>query len=64
MKEVLTDIQDGSFARRWMDEYQSGSKNYQGMLKKRRAHPIEVVGRKLRDRMSWITKSKKSQKAA
>ena len=42
MKEVLTDIQDGSFARRWMDEYQSGSKNYQGMLKKRRAHRLKL----------------------
>jgi ketol-acid reductoisomerase len=64
MKDVLTDIQDGTFARRWMDEYASGSKNYQSMLAERRDHPLEKVGRKLRERMSWLTKKKSEQKAA
>jgi len=63
MRDVLKDIQDGSFARRWMAEYQSGSKNYQAMLAERRAHPIETTGRKLRDRMSWIAKPKKAKAA-
>ncbi len=63
MREVLKDIQDGSFARQWMAEYQSGSKNYQAMLAERRAHPIETTGRKLRDRMSWIAKPKKAKAA-
>ncbi len=64
MQEVLAEIQDGSFARRWMDEYKDGSKNYKSMLAERREHPIEKVGRKLRDRMSWISRPKKPQKAA
>lgn len=64
MQQVLAEIQDGSFARRWMDEYKNGSKNYQSMLAERRAHPIETVGRKLRERMSWISRPKKSQRAA
>ena len=64
MKEVLTDIQDGSFAKRWMDEYQAGSKDYADRLQKRRAHPIESVGRKLRERMSWLSKKAKQQEAA
>jgi len=67
MREVLQDIQDGSFARQWMDEYASGSRNYRAMLEKRRAHPIEVIGRKLRERMSWLGKKGKKggeQKAA
>ncbi len=64
MKEVLTEIQDGSFAKRWMDEYQAGSKDYAELLQKRRAHPIEAVGRKLRERMSWISKKPKKQQAA
>ena len=64
MKEVLTDIQDGTFAKRWMDEYQAGSQDYAERLKKRRAHPIESVGRKLRERMSWIAKKPKKAEAA
>jgi len=63
MRDVLKDIQDGSFARQWMAEYQSGSKNYRAMLAERRAHPIETTGRKLRERMSWIAKPKKARAA-
>lgn len=63
MREVLHDIQDGSFARRWMAEHKSGAKNYQAMLTERRAHPIETTGRKLRDRMSWISRPKKAKAA-
>ena len=60
MGEVLKDIQDGTFARQWMDEYKSGSNNYKAMLAERRAHPIEITGGKLRERMSWIAKSTKA----
>ena len=63
MRDVLKEIQDGSFARQWMDEYQSGSKNYQAMLAARRAHQIETTGSKLRERMSWIAQPKKDQAA-
>lgn len=63
MGEALKDIQNGNFARQWMEEYKSGSKNYKAMLAKRRAHPIEATGRKLRDRMSWISKSEKARAA-
>jgi ketol-acid reductoisomerase len=64
MKEVLTDIQDGTFAKRWMDEYKDGSHDYADRLQKRRAHPIETVGSKLRERMSWLGGKSKKQKAA
>jgi len=64
MKDVLSDIQDGTFARQWMDEYASGSGGYQAMLAKRREHPIEKTGKKLRERMSWLRARDKSQKAA
>lgn len=63
MKDVLTDIQSGAFARQWMDEYQSGSSNYKAMLAARRSHQIESTGQKLRERMSWIAKSKKARVA-
>ncbi|MFT5770567.1 MAG: ketol-acid reductoisomerase [Lysobacterales bacterium] len=64
MKDVLTDIQDGTFAKRWMDEYKAGSNDYAERLRTRRAHPIEEVGRKLRDRMSWLGKKPGKQEAA
>ncbi len=64
MKDVLSDIQDGTFARQWMDEYASGSGGYQAMLAQRREHPIEKTGKKLRERMSWLRAKDKSQKAA
>ena len=64
MKDVLTDIQDGTFAKNWMDEYAAGSENYQAMLAERREHPIEKVGSKLRDRMSWLGGKSKAAKAA
>jgi ketol-acid reductoisomerase len=64
MREVLKEIQDGSFARRWMDEYASGSKDFTERLEKRRSHPIETVGRKLRERMSWLSNRRKQRQAA
>ena len=64
MKDVLSDIQDGTFAKQWMDEYASGSGGYQSMLEQRREHPIEKTGRSLRERMSWLSRKNKSQKAA
>jgi ketol-acid reductoisomerase len=63
MRAVLKDIQDGSFARQWMDEYRSGSNNYKAMLAERRAHQIEVTGSKLRERMSWIANPSKTEAA-
>lgn len=63
MRDVLKDIQDGSFARQWIAEYKRGSVNYKAMLAERRAHQIEKTGRKLRDRMSWIAKPKKAEAA-
>ncbi|NIM70672.1 MAG: ketol-acid reductoisomerase [Xanthomonadales bacterium] len=64
MQEVLGEIQDGSFARRWMDEYQAGSGDYRERLRTRLAHPIESVGRRLRERMSWLTRRRRAQQAA
>ncbi len=64
MRAVLADIQDGSFAKQWMDEYRAGGEGYRDLMAKRRAHPIETVGAKLRARMSWLTKRRKAKQAA
>jgi len=58
MKEVLKDIQSGKFAKQWMDENKNGQKSLLKMRKELADHPIEKVGKKLRDLMPWIGKNK------
>jgi len=63
MKEVLKDIQSGKFAKQRMDENKNGQKNFLKMRKELSEHPIEKVGKKLRDLMPWIGKNKLVDKA-
>ena len=63
MKEVLKDIQSGKFAKQWMDESKGGQKNFLKMREELAKHPIEKVGKKLRDLMPWIGKNKLVDKA-
>ena len=58
MKEVLKDIQSGKFTKQWMDECKNGQKNFLKMRSDLANHPIEKVGKKLRDLMPWIGKGK------
>jgi len=55
MKRILTEIQDGTFATRWMEEYDNGLPNYKKYVEEGHNHPIEKTGAKLRPLMSWIT---------
>jgi ketol-acid reductoisomerase len=55
MKKILGEIQDGSFAREWMAEYDAGLPNYKQYYKENTEHPVEITGRALRPMMSWIT---------
>ena len=54
MREVLKDIQSGSFARDWILENQAGKPRYRAMLNADRTHPIEKTGAALRERMGWL----------
>ena len=63
MKEILKDIQSGNFAKQWMDECKNGQKNFLKMRKELSEHPIEKVGKKLRELMPWIGKNKLVDKA-
>jgi ketol-acid reductoisomerase len=54
MREILAEIRDGSFARRFMAEIEGGGENFVQMRSAGRNHPIEVVGRELRDMMPFI----------
>ena len=63
MKEILKDIQSGKFAKQWMNECKNGQKNFLKMRKELSEHPIEKVGKKLRELMPWIGKNKLVDKA-
>ena len=54
MKEVLKEIQDGTFARNWINEHKSGRPNFNKMAQADKESQLEQVGRELRSMMSWI----------
>jgi ketol-acid reductoisomerase len=54
MRRILTEVRDGSFAQRWIDEYESGSPNFTAMREAERQRQIEQTGAALRPMMSWI----------
>jgi ketol-acid reductoisomerase len=56
MKKVLTEIQDGTFANRWLLENQVGRPSFIAMRKSEQNSQIEVVGKELRAMMPWIQK--------
>jgi ketol-acid reductoisomerase len=56
MAQILTEIQDGSFAREWILENQAGRPSYNAMKRMEAEHPIEVIGEKLRNMMPWLKK--------
>lgn len=58
MKKVLTEIQDGTFARNWLMENQVGRPQFNAMRRIEAEHPIEKVGKELREMMSWIDTKK------
>jgi len=54
MKQVLTEIQDGTFARNWIAENEAGMPEFKRMMNEDLEHPIEKVGSDLRGRMDWL----------
>ena len=54
--QILTEIQDGIFAKEWILENQAGRPVYNALLNKDREHPIEIVGQELRKMMPWLNK--------
>ena len=55
MREVLKDIQDGTFTKNWVAEYEAGLPNYNKFKQADLDHPIEAVGKKLRAKMVWLS---------
>ncbi len=54
MREVLSEIQSGQFARDWILENQAGLPQHRALMNQRTTHEIERVGKALRGRMSWL----------
>ena len=54
MKDVLTDIQDGTFANNWINENKNGQPEFKKMMNEDLNHSIEEVGSDLRGRMDWL----------
>ncbi len=56
MRQILAEIQDGSFAKEWILENQAGRPVYNALKRQDEEHLIEEVGRELRDMMPWLKK--------
>ena len=54
MKAILTDIQDGSFAKRFLADQNSGRKEFLAFREAEAKHPVEIVGKKLRAAMPFL----------
>lgn len=54
MKDILSDIQDGTFTKRLVANVEGGNKELEGLRKEYNEHAIETTGAKLRDLMSWV----------
>ncbi|MBC8275395.1 MAG: ketol-acid reductoisomerase [Chloroflexi bacterium] len=54
MRQILAEVQSGSFAREWILENQAGRPVYNALKRMDAEHEIEIVGKKLRDMMPWL----------
>jgi ketol-acid reductoisomerase len=55
MRKILGEIQDGTFARELVEEFDAGKPNFLKRREAERAEQIEQVGAKLRPLMSWLS---------
>jgi ketol-acid reductoisomerase len=54
MKQILAEIQDGTFATEWINEDENGRANFQRLRAEGKTHGIEEVGARLREMMPWV----------
>jgi ketol-acid reductoisomerase len=64
MKKILREIQSGQFAREWILENQAGRPSFEKLRTEAKGHPIEEVGRRVRELMSWLREAKKDSSEA
>jgi ketol-acid reductoisomerase len=58
MREILEEIQDGTFAREWILENLAGRPGFMALRRQNAEHPIEQVGAELRAMMPWLKEKK------
>jgi ketol-acid reductoisomerase len=58
MRKLLADIQNGDFAKEWLEENTKGQPNMNTLREETKNHPIEKVGVELRKMMAWVSKNK------
>ena len=54
MKQILSEIQSGAFARNFILENQAGNVGFSAMRRRAAEHPMEEVGARLRGLMPWL----------
>ncbi|HYB82534.1 MAG TPA: ketol-acid reductoisomerase, partial [Mycobacterium sp.] len=54
MRDILREIQDGTFVKKLVANIEGGNKQLEELRKQNAEHPIEVTGKKLRSLMSWV----------
>ena len=62
MKELLSEIQSGEFAKGWIKENADGRPNFNAITEKEEKHSIEEVGGRLREMMPFVNAAKKQEK--
>ncbi|MBF4553333.1 ketol-acid reductoisomerase [Corynebacterium suicordis] len=63
MKDILTDIQDGTFTKRLVANVEGGNKELEDLRASYNDHQLETTGKKLRDLMSWVKVDARSETA-
>ena len=64
MKQVLTDIQDGTFANNWINENETGRAGFLKLREDNEGHQVETVGAELRGMMPFLKSGKAAREAA
>jgi len=57
MKQIMKEIQDGSFAKEWITENEEGRPRFYRLRQENASHPVEKVGKELRGMMPWLKSS-------
>jgi len=54
MRQILAEVQDGTFAKEWILENQAGRPTFNALKRMEAEHPIEIIGKELRKMMPWL----------
>lgn len=61
MRQILKEVQDGSFAREWIEENEKGQPRLKKLREAEANHPIEKIGKVLRGMMPWLHTKKEME---